>query len=167
METRLSREEIRHLVRDLLREALPRAAAPAEPSAGEDANPFAERVRQALQSGRRIEVPLDSDQDLNAFAQSIALCALERDLLGAIASNRVRFRLAGRGDRGKRPAPPAAPRAASGSAFHWERGVLSETRIEEIGKTHGSLVLGPKAVLTPLARDRARELKLEIVRQKQ
>ena len=166
MDQRPSKDEIRHLVRDLLREALPRAAPPAEPPAGDDGNPFAERVRQALQSGGRIEVHLDSDQDLNAFAQSIALCALQRDLLGAIASNRVRFRLAAGGDRGKRSAPPAAPRAASGGAFHWDRGVLSETRIDEIGKNHGTLVLGPKAVLTPLARDRARELKLEIVRQK-
>ena len=114
---------------------------------------------------------IDDDQGLNAFAQSIALCALERELLGAIASNRVRFRLAG-GGRQVAPAAQAAPapgadRPSGGEGvFHWDKGVLNETRIAEISGRYAKLVLGPKAVLTPLAKDRARECKLEVVRQK-
>jgi hypothetical protein len=44
--------------------------------------------------------------------------------------------------------------------------MLSETRIAEIGKHHTKIVVGPEVVVTPLARDRARELKLELVRSK-
>jgi hypothetical protein len=44
--------------------------------------------------------------------------------------------------------------------------VLNELRIAEIGKKYTKVVLGPDVVVTPLARDRARELKLELVRSK-
>ena len=45
-------------------------------------------------------------------------------------------------------------------------GMLNELRVEEIGRQYGTIVLGPNVVVTPLARDRARELKLELVRTK-
>ena len=185
MERRPSRDEIRHLVRDLLREVgaakAPRRVEASQTGsragavASEDAS-LSERVRKALGNGGAVEVAMGGERDLNAFAQQVALCALERDLLGAIAANRVRFKLTGTVRSGVSPgappgAPPATPpgeAAARGGdrAFNWDKGVLNEARIAEIAKTHQRLVLGPKAVLTPLARDRARELQLEIARQK-
>ena len=45
-------------------------------------------------------------------------------------------------------------------------GVLSETRVVEIARTHRRIVLGAEVVLTPLARDKAREMKIELARQK-
>jgi hypothetical protein len=185
MERRPSREEIRHLVRDLLREAglrdgdaakAPTASRPVraprpETTAGERGS-LSERVRRALKNGAAVEVAMAGERDLNAFAQQVALCALERDLLGAIAANRVRFKIAGptRGVAAPAGAPGAPPAAAAPrdktAVFRWDKGVLNEARIAEIAKTHGRLVLGPKGVLTPLARDRARALKLEIERRK-
>ena len=50
--------------------------------------------------------------------------------------------------------------------FTWDKGLLSEARVSEIAKSHARLVLGPRAVLTPLARDRARALKLTVERLK-
>ena len=177
MERRPSRDEIRHLVRDLLREAVPGPKAPPEappeetaprrePEPGTDRS-LSERVRAALRNHGSLEVSIASDRDLNAFAQSLALCALERDLLGALASNRVRFRLAGAPDKASAAAatPTREPRGAGPRDFHWEAGVLNEAKIAQIAKDHDRLVLGAKAVLTPLAKDRARKLDLDMVRQ--
>ncbi len=187
MGARVPQDEIRRMVRELLRDAVAGsgagsapakevAATPAMPTRAAEVGGLSERVRAALASGGGgggIEIAVASDSDLNAFAQQVALCALERDLLGAIASNRVRFRLAGGG--GPRAAPAekaaaekAAPGAASpvkdGDAYHWEQGLLSETKITEIARSHAKLVLGRQALLTPLAWDRARSLGLQVVR---
>jgi hypothetical protein len=97
--------------------------------------------------------------------QQVALCALERDLLGAIAANRVRFRLAG-GERDVAAPQRAETPAAGGEAYHWEQGLLGETKITEIARTHAKLVLGRRALMTPLAWDRARSLGLQVARMK-
>ena len=186
MSAQVSRDEIRHMVRELLRdavagggaEAAPPEETPAAPARSAEIGGLSERVRAALASGGGgggIEIAIASDSDLNAFAQQVALCALERDLLGAIASNRVRFRLAGGGGGGggggqgavlaKQASPPAAP-AKDGDAYHWEQGLLNETKVTEIARTHAKLVLGRRALMTPLAWDRARSLGLQVVRMK-
>lgn len=182
MAERIDRDEIRRMVRELLRDVAGSESRPAPdgtPAPGNGAvasgGGLSERVRAALEGGGGIEVAIANESDLNAFAQQVALCALERDLLGAIASNRVRFRLAGGG--GAAPAATAeraAPRKAAqstestpagrGGAYEWQGGLLNETKIAEIARNHDKLVLGPQAVLTPLARDRAGALGLQIVR---
>lgn len=183
MGARVPHDEIRRMVRELLRDAVAGsgagsapakevAATPAMPTRAAEVGGLSERVRAALASGGGIEIPVASDSDLNAFAQQVALCALERDLLGAIASNRVRFRLAGGGPpaapaekaAAEKAAPGAASPAKDGDAYHWEQGLLSETKITEIARSHAKLVLGRQALLTPLAWDRARSLGLQVVR---
>jgi hypothetical protein len=194
MSAGVSHDEIRRMVRELLRDAVagggaperhaaPAAAPPAPPPASEVGG-LAERVRAALAGGAGgaggggggssgIEIAIVGNADLNAFARQVALCALERDLLGAIASNRVRFRLAaGAPGTTRGPAagsavastPSEAAPAADSGAYHWEQGLLSETKITEIARTHDKLVLGRRALLTPLAWDRARSLGLQVVR---
>jgi hypothetical protein len=185
MSAQVSHDEIRHMVRELLRdavagggaEAAPPEETPAAPARSAEIGGLSERVRAALASGGGgggIEIAIASDSDLNAFAQQVALCALERDLLGAIASNRVRFRLAGGGGgsgggqeaaAAKQVTPPAAP-VKDGDAYHWEQGLLNETKVTEIARTHAKLVLGRRALMTPLAWDRARSLGLQVVRMK-
>ena len=181
MSAQVSHDEIRHMVRELLRDAVAGGSADANPPQetlaarvrSGDVGGLSERVRAALGSGGGgIEIAIASDADLNAFAQQVALCALERDLLGAIASNRVRFRLAGGGGGGgqeavvaKQASPPAVP-VKDGDAYHWEQGLLNETKVTEIARTHAKLVLGRRALLTPLAWDRARSLGLQVVRMK-
>jgi hypothetical protein len=184
MSAQVSHDEIRHMVRELLRdavagggaEAAPPEETPAAPARSAEIGGLSERVRAALGSGSGgggIEIAIASDSDLNAFAQQVALCALERDLLGAIASNRVRFRLAGGGGSGGGQEAAAAKQATAptvlvkdGDAYHWERGLLNETKVAEIARTHAKLVLGRRALLTPLAWDRARSLGLQVVRMK-
>jgi hypothetical protein len=204
MSAQISHDEIRHMVRELLRDAaagVSRGGAeaapppetpetPAAPMRTAEVGGLSERVRAALaDGGGGIEIAIASDSDLNAFAQQVALCALERDLLGAIAANRVRFRLTGGGGGGgggggreavaaQPTAPTAAPAAApavaraagpsakDGDAYHWEQGLLNETKVTEIARTHAKLMLGRRALLTPLAWDRARSLGLQVVRMK-
>jgi hypothetical protein len=189
MSAQVSHDEIRHMVRELLRdavagvsrggaEAAPPEETPAAPMRTAEVGGLSERVRAALGSGGGgggIEIAIAGDSDLNAFAQQVALCALERDLLGAIASNRVRFRLAGGGGAGggggqeavtaKQAVAPVAP-VKDGDAYHWEQGLLNETKVTEIARTHAKLMLGRRALLTPLAWDRARSLGLHVVRMK-
>ncbi len=160
MTERLSSAEIRQLVREVLREVLPLLRA-GSPDAG-----LAAQVMRGVRGGETVVVPvrIADDADLEAFARTLAGCAAEGDLAAALAAGRVRFRLAGTVEAsggGAAKDPPAAGRRAE---YRWEKGVLNESRIAEIGKTHGRIVLGPRAVLTPLARDKAREIKLELVR---
>lgn len=179
MSAQPSQDEIRSLVRELLRDAVaggagqatpPEETAAAPPSSGEVGG-LSERVRAALADGGGggIEIEIAGDADLNAFARQVALCALERDLLGAIASNRVRFRLAGSGRQEPAidkhaAAQAAAPSPKDGDAYHWEQGLLNETKVTEIARTHAKLTLGRRALMTPLAWDRARSLGLQVAR---
>lgn len=182
MSGQISQDEIRRMVRELLRDAVagggerappqPSSAGPPRPGDLGDVGGLSERVRAALAGagGGGIEIAIAGDADLNAFAQQVALCALERDLLGAIAANRVRFRLAG-GERDvaapqRAETQAAVPPTACGEAYHWEQGLLGETKITEIARTHAKLVLGRRALMTPLAWDRARSLGLQVARMK-
>ena len=175
MSAQLSHDEIRRMVRELLRDAVaaggapsPPETRPAAPGQPPEVGGLSERVRAALSGGGGIEIAIAGDADLNAFARQVALCALERDLLGAIASNRVRFRLAS----GARPTAQAGmesdaarlPADRDDGAYRWERGLLSETKVTEIARSHSKLVLGRQALLTPLAWDRVRSLGLQVVR---
>ena len=56
-----------------------------------------------------------------------------------------------------RPLRPA-PRAI-------DRGAVTERTVAAAAKAGGRLVLGPRAVLTPLAREKARALGIEIERE--
>jgi hypothetical protein len=61
---------------------------------------------------------------------------------------------------------PTPPREGEGRAAHFESGVLNESKVAELGRTHSKIVIGTDVAVTPLARDRAREIRVEIVRQK-
>jgi hypothetical protein len=148
----IDREELRKLVRDVLRSSMPAAAEPSNP---------VEAMRQAVLPGHSGLVAVDDD--LNRFAQTIVQAAEHEDLKAAIMSGRLKF------TNHTQPKPsagsPRNPHTADGS-FRLDRGMLSETRVAEIGKSHTKIILGPDVVVTPLARDRARELKLQLVRSK-
>jgi hypothetical protein len=58
----------------------------------------------------------------------------------------------------------APPRKNEAGVFRFESGVLTEAKVAEIGRSHAKILVGGEAVITPLARDRAREMKLELVR---
>lgn len=122
--------ELRHMVRDVLREALAQRG-------------------QAQQGGAAVEtVRIASDHDLAAFIARV----IEPATAEKIRSGQLRFTLGA-------AASAAAPAVAALT------GVITENKIEHLKGT-GRLVLGADAVLTPLARDKARKLGLTIERRR-
>jgi hypothetical protein len=132
--------ELRALVRELIRDVLP------------DGLPVIETVN------------LSTDEDMAAFVER--LLDLDPEQRGELRSGRKRFRLAA----AQVPAAPAAPiapvpagpvprteRAGESSPVRRiERGAVTEAMINQAARQGERLLLGRGAVLTPLARDRAR-----------
>jgi hypothetical protein len=114
---------------------------------------------EASPSGADVEVvDLRSDADLDAFVRSLVhRFENPRDRM-AIRSGKLRFRL------GASAAAAAAPAAAT--TIRIERGAVTERVVREAGAQGARLVLAPRAVLTPMARDRARSLGVEIEKER-
>ena len=94
-------------------------------------------------------VSISNDQDLASFVKRVT----EPATLERLRAGKVRFALE------KNSATPPSPLA--GEALS---GVVTERKIEHLAVS-GKLVLAPGAVLTPLARDKARRLGLTIERE--
>jgi hypothetical protein len=99
-------------------------------------------------------VRLATDEELHEFVLQIIALAdnpkRRRDLL----AGRLRFTLA----------PAGAP---AGQADHRvEKGAVTERAVQAAASAGARLVLGPRAVLTPLARDRARALGVPIEKER-
>jgi len=138
----LSNDQLRAEVRAVLRDVLPAVTGEAGPP--------------AVAAGETAEVALRTDADLDAFVRRVAdLCAdpVQRK---ALQAGRRRFRLVTA--VGGRP-PAGEPRI---SAVRVERGAVTERLVKKAAADGARVVLGRRAVLTPLARDRARSLGVTI-----
>ena len=104
-------------------------------------------------------VDFRSDADLDAFVRSLAR-RLEnpRDRI-AILSGRLRFGLA-------TSAPTATSASSAAPLMRIEKGAVTERHVREAAERRARLVLSPRAVLTPMARDRARSLGVEIEKER-
>jgi hypothetical protein len=114
----------------------------------------------AVAGGADVEVvDLRSDADLDAFVRTLVR-RLEnpRDRM-AIRSGKVRFRL-GATAAGSASAPAAA------AVMRIEKGAVTERIVRDAAAAGARLVLAPRAVLTPMARDRARSLGVEIEKER-
>ena len=179
------REAARAMLRELLQEALaaPNGHPPADPAGAAPlvpAPPVAAVLRPSTWSRPPAEgevigagagapaagapdaagpatewVTLDSDEDLQRFVRGL-LARLEdpRDR-AAIQSGRLRFALRRAGAGGSVP-----------GTLRVDRGAVTERKVEEAAKAGARLVLGPGAVLTPLAREKARAKGIEIERER-
>jgi hypothetical protein len=162
-------DELRSLIREVIRDVLPKGL------------PVIETVN------------LSADEDLAAFAvRLLDLDPETRDELREdLRAGRKRFRLAG-AHVPSAPQPAQAPQASqvtpdspthgssgkqgangltalNGSAGprarRIERGAVTEKAVRDAARAGERLVLGPRAVLTPLARDRARASGVEITKE--
>lgn len=151
---RIDREELRGLVRQALKDAL---------GAGGPAPPVGD-LGAALAKGKpgRIAVAIRTGADLDRFAREILKAGNETK--AAILAGDLSFDLAGDGHAEAKQ--PAEKPSAKGSAFEMKSGVLSEAKIVALARTHRRILVGSDVVMTPLARDKAREMKVELVRQK-
>lgn len=112
-------------------------------------------VAAAASSGAVEQVRLRDDRDLDAFVRSLAQRLEQADQRAAILAGRLRFSLAGATGSG------SAPAATSGDQ-RIDRGAVTERIVERAAAAGAGIVLGPKAVLTPMGRDRARALGVHI-----
>ena len=150
-------DELRALIREVIRDVLPKGL------------PAVETVN------------LSTDEDLAAFVAR--LLDLDADTREDLRAGRKRFRLAAPGQPQvptvtRAPTITAAPgagapnglTAVNGSAGpptrRIERGAVTEKVIRDAARAGERLVLGPGAVLTPLARDRARTSGVEISKER-
>jgi hypothetical protein len=167
---------VREVLREVLHEMLPdlvadaRATAPASsssipvfppppvaavhrPSSWRAAD---EPAPAAEQGGNVSEVSISSDAELDAFVQHLLRLTENPRDRAAIRSGRLRFVL-GR---------PGATRAASETVRRIDSGAVSERIVREAAAAGNRLVLGPRAVLTPMAHDAARSLGVKIEKEK-
>ena len=103
-------------------------------------------------------VAIADDHELNAFATLLARRCEDADERAAIAAGRVRFRLRGAA------APPGEP--APAAVMRIEKGAVTELTVREAAAAGARLVLAPRAVLTPMARDRARSMGVAIEKER-
>ena len=167
------RDAARELLRELLHEALNggggNGAAPAVPPA-----PVAAVLRPSTWSapptgaetigdaGRGVVEPVGiaSDEDLQRFVHALLARFEHPGDREAIRTGRVRFTLARHG------ASAGGAGGAGAGTIRIERGAVTERKVAEAAKAGARLVLGPRAVLTPLAREKARALGIEFERER-
>jgi hypothetical protein len=158
-------DELRALIREVIREVLPKDV------------PVTETVN------------LSTDEDLTAFVAR--LLDLDPETREELRAGRRRFRLAHQqvqpatsathgshgtngltvvnGSSSPSAGPPAGPPTGSPTGpptRRIERGAVTERVIRDAARAGERLVLGPGAVLTPLARDRARASGVEITKER-
>jgi hypothetical protein len=109
-------------------------------------------------------VNLSTDADLAAFVSR--LLSIDDQGREDVLAGRKRFRLAA-------PVPPAAAALAApasapaGQAVRRiDKGAVTESVIKDAARAGQRLVLGPGAVLTPLARDRARASGVQVEKER-
>ncbi|GIH61364.1 hypothetical protein [Microbispora siamensis] len=195
--TALPADELRLLVREVLRDLLPAISAAtgptgfgaATPGTPGDASATGGRTGHVSMAtapaghvpGATAETPgaapaaepvvIGGDDDLNAFALRVLDLAADPARAAALRSGRLRFRLAAPAPA----APPAQPAQAAQGAVRQEtvrqevvrheKGAVTERHVAAAAAAGARLVLGRRAVLTPLARERARACGLAVERE--
>ena len=141
----LSTDELRAAVRAVLLDVLP--AAVTQNGSG-----------QAGATVASDEVTLRDDVDLDAFVRRVARLCEDPARRAALRDGQHRFRLV----------PPVAGTAPTsvGSVQRIEQGAVTERAVKKAATDGARLVLGRRAVLTPLAKDRARILGVEIEKER-
>jgi hypothetical protein len=170
-------DELRALVREVIRDVLPNGL----PGNGLPGNGLPGNGLPSNGLPVTETVDLSTNEDLAAFVDRLLnLDPGEREDLQA---GRKRFRLAresGAGHNGTSaapdlaalairlasPQPPAPPIPAGAPVRRVESGAVTEALVKQAAQAGERLVLGRGAVLTPLARDRARASGVEIVKER-
>jgi hypothetical protein len=147
--------------------ATPPATPPATPARSAGPIGTAPRDGAALQPVR-----IATDEELRAFVLRILALADNPKRRRDLVAGRLRFTLVPTGPAAALPgsATPAhvgrAPAAVISSDHRIEKGAVTERIVQAAANAGARLVLGPRAVLTPLARDRARSLGVPIEKER-
>ncbi len=107
------------------------------------------------------EVTLRTDADLDAFVRRVAALCDDPAERAALRDGHRRFRLTA-----PDASHPAASPAAAGPVQRIDQGAVTERAVKKAKADGARLVLGRRAVMTPLARDKARILGVEIEKER-
>jgi hypothetical protein len=156
----MSSDEIRATVRAVLREVLPAGVKDrARAAAGV---PAADQLTET--------VSMRNDSDLDALVRRVAQLCEDPAQRAALRDGRNRFRMAAGVATAARhsPAPQQQrpmPGSSIGKVVRVEQGAVTERRVKQAASEGARLVVGRKAVLTPLARERAQALGVVVERE--
>lgn len=168
MEHKFSKEQIRSIVRDALREATSqRKAGPQNKSKTSD-SPLGRKILASSRAKSKspILIKLESSKLLNEFVKELIACAQDENIRSLVLSGKVEFDLEAGSTNGVKAGKKEVENYEVRSGdYLQEHGILNESKILKLAKEYQRIVLGKGAVLTPLAKDRARAVKLEIVRE--
>ena len=143
--------DLRLLVRDVLREVLP---ASIKNKATESASK--ETVEMAPVDHELVS--LNTEAELDAFVKRLARLCEDPIKRAELADGVVRFRIA--------PIVSEIAITESRKVIRIERGAVTERHVKQASEQGAVLLLNRTAVLTPLGRDRARALGVEVEREK-
>jgi hypothetical protein len=99
-------------------------------------------------------VRLTNDRELDTFVRALLKLFENPKSRADLKAGRLTFRLAGAAAGGR------------GQTQRIDSGAVTERHIADIAAAGAALVLGPRAVLTPLAREKARALGVSIEKEK-
>lgn len=159
--TTVSGDDLRALVREVVREAVAAAsaakpAAPAVTAVTADVGPTPTGPLAADERSRTDPVRITNDRELDAFVRKLLTLFDNPKARSDIKAGRLRFALTGATRAG----------APTVTARRIERGAVTELVVAEVAAAGGALILGKRAVLTPLAREKARALGVSIEKER-
>ena len=157
--TAIDRDQLRLLVREVVRDAVagltpappppPPAPKVADHAGVQPIGPLA-----ADEKTRTDSVRIATDQDLDAFVRQLLKLFENPKTRADLRNGRLTFRLAG------------STHSTAGATRRIDSGAVTERHIADIAASGATLVLGRKAVLTPLAREKARALGISIQKER-
>ncbi len=173
--SKFSEEQIRQAVREALLEALPTIGPKRNDSKAVTNCALMTQILESIGNNCKtpIKVDVGNNRKFGELIRDLVKCVADKNVEAMILSNRLKFELNGpESERSSTPIPTSrVPDRHDSSARRdvadgWlETGVLTESKILALAKTNKRVVISNKVVLTPLAKDRARTVGLEIVRQ--
>jgi hypothetical protein len=137
-------EALRRMVREVLQEVLPHDGS-APPGAAAPPTPDPPEVRR---------VRVDDDADLADVVTQVLNLAEDPGRAADLRTGRIRFSLE----------PGETATVGTPRPLDIERGAVTERVVQQAARERRPLRIGPRAVITPLARDRARALGVTIDR---
>ena len=140
----IDRDQLRALVREVVRDAVSGIRAVDQPT-----GPLA-----ADEKARTDAVRITTDQELAAFVRQLLRLFENPKTRADLRNGRLTFRLAAGGGTGQ------------AATHRIDSGAVTERHVAELAASCGVLVLGRKAVLTPLGREKARALGITIRRER-
>jgi len=147
-------EMLRSLVREALRDALGGAN-----GASDFAKALSGNAAPVQKPAQVVEmVSLTSDTEVSSFVHRILDLAADAKTLSALRSGELVFQLT---------ESSKANVADNSGTTRIEKGAVTESTIRKAAESGSTLILGRKVVVTSLARDKARDLGVTIVRESQ